>query len=55
MLSVHNSHIYLKLMADVRAAIAAGTFADFYREFIAGFKPSQKVMAQRTQAKVAEV
>lgn len=50
MLSVHNSHMYLKLMADVRAAIAAGTFADFYRDFIAGFKPSQKVMAQRTKA-----
>jgi len=54
MLSVHNSHMYLKLMADVRAAIAAGTFAAFYHDFIAGFKPSQKVLAQRTAAIRAE-
>jgi queuine tRNA-ribosyltransferase len=47
MLSVHNSHMYLKLMTDVRAAIAAGTFAEFYREFIKGFTPSQKILAQR--------
>jgi len=54
MLSVHNSHMYLKLMSDVRAAIAAGAFAGFYRDFIAGFKPSQKVLAQRTTAAQAE-
>jgi queuine tRNA-ribosyltransferase len=54
MLSVHNSHMYLKLMSDVRAAIAAGTFGGFYRDFIAGFKPSQKVMAQRIAAAPAK-
>ena len=54
MLSVHNSLLYLKLMSDVRAAIAAGAFAGFYRDFIAGFKPSQKVLAQRTTAAQAE-
>ena len=47
MLSVHNSHLFLKLMADVRAAIAAGTFAEFYREFIANYVPSQKVLSAR--------
>ena len=47
MVSVHNSHLYLKVMAEVRAAIAAGTFAEFYREFIANYTPSQKVLAQR--------
>ncbi len=47
MLSVHNSHMYLKVMSDARAHLAAGTFAEFYREFIANFKPSQRVMAQR--------
>ena len=54
MLSVHNSHMYLKVMADVRAAIAAGTFAEFHREFIANFKPSEKIMAQREKALAAE-
>ncbi len=52
MVSVHNSYLYLKLMADVRAALAAGTFADFYREFIANYRPSQKVLSQREAAKL---
>jgi len=42
MLSVHNTHMYLKTMSDARAHLAAGTFGEFYREFIAGFKPSEK-------------
>ena len=50
MLSVHNTHMYLKLMADVRAALAAGSFAEFYREFIAGCVPSQKILSARAAA-----
>ena len=49
MVSIHNVHLFLKLMADVRAAIAAGTFGEFYREFIAHYRPSQKVLAARKQ------
>jgi queuine tRNA-ribosyltransferase len=47
MLSVHNCHMFLQLMADVRAHLAAGTFSDFRREFVAGYIPTQKVLAQR--------
>ena len=47
MLSVHNTHMYLKTMADARAHLAAGTFGEFYREFIASYKPSEKILAQR--------
>jgi queuine tRNA-ribosyltransferase len=47
MLSVHNCHMYLKLMADLRAHLAAGTFADFRREFVAGYVPTRKILAQR--------
>ncbi|HEX9045755.1 MAG TPA: tRNA guanosine(34) transglycosylase Tgt [Verrucomicrobiae bacterium] len=47
MLSVHNTHMYLKTMADARAHLAAGTFGEFYRDFIASYKPSEKVLAQR--------
>ena len=47
MVSVHNSHLYLKVMAEARAAIGAGTFAEFYRQLIADYKPSQKVLVQR--------
>jgi queuine tRNA-ribosyltransferase len=53
MLSVHNSHMYLKVMADARTHLAAGTFGEFYREFIAAFKPSQRVLAQRKRESVA--
>src|ERR1019366_4162471 len=47
MKSVHNSHLFLKVMADTRAHLAAGTFAEFYREFIANYTPSRKVLAAR--------
>src|SRR5438093_8174998 len=51
MLSVHNSHMFLKLMADIRAHIASGTFAEFRREFIANYRPSRKVLAARKSPK----
>jgi len=47
MLSVHNSHLFVQVMADARAHLAAGTFGEFYREFIANFTPSRKVLAAR--------
>ncbi len=47
MVSLHNTHLYLKVMADVRAHLAAGTFAGFYREFIANYVPSRKVLSAR--------
>ena len=47
MLSVHNVHLFLRLMADVRAALAAGTFAEFRREFVASYVPSRKVLSAR--------
>ena len=50
MVSVHNSHLFLKVMADVRAHLAAGTFAEFYREFIANYIPSRKVLSARQTA-----
>ncbi len=50
MVSLHNTHLFLQLMADVRAAIASGSFADFYREFIAHYVPSQKILAARQAA-----
>jgi queuine tRNA-ribosyltransferase len=50
MLSVHNSHMYLKLMADARSAIADGTFSEFRREFIANYVPSRRVLSARAAA-----
>jgi queuine tRNA-ribosyltransferase len=50
MLSVHNSHLFLHVMADVRRTIADGTFAAFRQEFVANYRPSAKVMLARAGA-----
>jgi queuine tRNA-ribosyltransferase len=50
MLSVHNSHFFIALMAEVRAHLAAGTFAEFRRQFVAGYVPTQRVLAARLEA-----
>jgi queuine tRNA-ribosyltransferase len=47
MVSVHNSHMYLRLMANIRSHISAGTFSEFRKEFIATYVPSRKVLASR--------
>lgn len=47
MVSVHNSHLFLKIMEDIRAHLKAGTFAEFRREFIANYVPSRRVLAAR--------
>jgi len=52
MVSVHNSHMYLKVMKDIRAHIAAGTFAEYRREFVAKYVPSQRVLSMRGQTAV---
>lgn len=37
LISLHNLHFYLNLMARAREAIEAGTFAAFRREFVSGY------------------
>jgi queuine tRNA-ribosyltransferase len=36
--SIHNVHFYEKMVRSARAAIAAGGYADFQREFLAGYR-----------------
>ncbi|HAM72290.1 MAG TPA: tRNA guanosine(34) transglycosylase Tgt [Verrucomicrobiales bacterium] len=50
MLSVHNTHMYIRLMADIRAHIREGTFGEFRREFVANYVPTRKVLEGRGQA-----
>jgi queuine tRNA-ribosyltransferase len=50
MLSVHNTRMYLKVMSDMRAAIANGDFAEFRRQFIADYVPTSKVLLARAAA-----
>jgi len=47
MLSLHNTRMYLKVMEDVRAAIAQGSFAEFRREFAAQYVPTKKILLAR--------
>src|SRR5579863_10112397 len=51
MVSVHNSHMFLKTMTDIRAAIAAGTFAEFRREYAANYVPSRKILSAREESR----
>ena len=39
--------MFLKVMSDIRAHIAAGTFGDFRRDYAATYVPSEKVLAAR--------
>jgi queuine tRNA-ribosyltransferase len=50
LLSVHNTRMYLKVMEDIRTAIAAGTFGEMRREFAANYVPTKKVLLARAAA-----
>ncbi len=50
LLSVHNTRMYLKVMEDIRAAIANGTFSELRRFFAANYVPTQKVLLARAAA-----
>lgn len=47
LVSIHNSHFYLQVLKEIREHIAAGTFAEYRREFIANYVPSEKVLKAR--------
>ncbi len=47
MLSVHNTHLYLTLMREVREHLKAGTFTEFHRNYIANYVPTRRVLAAR--------
>jgi queuine tRNA-ribosyltransferase len=47
LVSVHNTHFYLEVMREVRATLAAGTFAEYRRAFAATYVPTRRVLAAR--------
>jgi queuine tRNA-ribosyltransferase len=47
MVSVHNSHMYLRVMAEIRSHISAGTFAEYRRSFAATYVPSRRILQMR--------
>jgi queuine tRNA-ribosyltransferase len=44
LITLHNLHFYLGLMAKVRAALEAGTFEAFRRGFVGGYKPHREAL-----------
>lgn len=50
LVSIHNSHFYLKVMRDIRHHLLMGTFSEFRREFVDRYVPSEKVRAARAAA-----
>ncbi len=50
LVSIHNSHLYLQVMADIRTHLAAGTFDAFRRQFAAQYVPTRRVLAGRRSA-----
>jgi queuine tRNA-ribosyltransferase len=49
MLSVHNSHLYLDVMREVRGHLAAGTFGEYRRQFAASYVPSRRILSSRVK------
>ena len=49
LVSIHNSHLYIALMTDIRKHLAAGTFGEFRKEFVANYIPSQKILDHRAK------
>jgi queuine tRNA-ribosyltransferase len=47
MLSVHNTRMFIRVMEEVRSAIANGTFTDYRRQFALDYVPTQKVLLAR--------
>ncbi|RME95413.1 MAG: tRNA-guanine transglycosylase, partial [Verrucomicrobia bacterium] len=47
LVSIHNTHFYMRLMEEIRTHLAAGTFGEFRREFIARYVPTRRVLAAR--------
>ena len=47
LLSIHNSHFYLKIAQEVRENIKNGTFAEYRREFAETYTPTSKVLQDR--------
>ena len=39
--SIHNVHFYQRLVREAREAIVDGSFAEYHREFLAGYVPAE--------------
>jgi queuine tRNA-ribosyltransferase len=47
LLSVHNTRMYVKVMDDIRTAIADGSFGEFRRQFAQTYVPTKRILLAR--------
>ena len=47
LVSIHNSHFYLEVMAEIRAHLRNGTFGEYRAEFASRYVPTEKVRKAR--------
>ncbi len=47
MVSVHNSHLFMQVMRDVRQHLAQGTFGEYRQKFAQTYIPTQKILEDR--------
>jgi len=47
LVSIHNSHFFLEVMAEIRRHIADGTFGEYRAEFAARYVPTERVRRAR--------
>jgi queuine tRNA-ribosyltransferase len=50
LVSIHNSHFFLEVMAEIRRHIAEGTFGEYRAEFAARYVPTERVRRARETA-----
>lgn len=50
MLSVHNSHMYQRVMQDIRQSLEEGTFGAFRERFAKTYVPTERVLKEREAA-----
>lgn len=54
MLSVHNSHMYLDVMREIRQALRHDSFEEYRRNFVQNYVPSRKVLSSRVRKTLIE-
>ncbi|MFT4689922.1 MAG: queuine tRNA-ribosyltransferase [Limisphaerales bacterium] len=54
LVSIHNTHMFIRLMEDVREHIENETFGEFRADFIANYQPTSRVRAQQRTAQLPE-
>ncbi len=50
LLTIHNLFLYMRVIKEVRQAIAEGYFEEYRREFLAHYRPSKRILESRADS-----